>query len=184
MSQYTIEPAREDDIGKLASIERAAAALFPDDVISPKERASVVPLEQLVDARLLGRLWVALTQMNEPVGFIIVAPEADAGFIVEVDVLPEHQGRGLGRALIRCVVRWARKEGLSRITLITFSEVSWNAPLYERLGFCRIERSRLPGALARRLDDEMHRGLRGRVAMELLIDSEPARRMIEHSSIL
>lgn len=171
MSQYTIEPAREEDIGKLAFIELAAAALFPDDVISPEERASVVPLEQLVDARLQGRLWVALTQLNEPVGFIIVEPEADAGFIVELDVLPEHQGRGLGRALIQCVVRWAQKEGLSRITLTTFSEVPWNAPFHERLGFSRIERSQITEGLIRKLDDEMHRGLHGRVAIELLIDS-------------
>ena len=71
MIQYTIEQAREQDLVKLASIERAAAALFPNSVITPEERDSVVPIEQLVEARLQGRLWVALTQQREPVGFII-----------------------------------------------------------------------------------------------------------------
>ncbi|HBC57008.1 MAG TPA: N-acetyltransferase [Gammaproteobacteria bacterium] len=176
MIQYTIEQAREQDLVKLASIERAAAALFPNSVITPEERDSVVPIEQLVEARLQGRLWVALTQQREPVGFIIAALEHGSGFIVEVNVLPDHQGRGLGRALIQSVVKWACKEGLSRVTLTTFSEVPWNAPFYERLGFCRIDRSQLTAELARKLDDEKHRGLRGRVAMERIIDASPARR--------
>lgn len=171
MAQYTIEQARNEDLVKLASIERAAAMMFPDQVITPEERVSVVPLGQLVEAMQQGRLWVALTQEQQPVGFIIVAPEGDTAFIVEVDVLPEHQGRGLGRALIQRVVRWARTEGLRRVTLTTFSDVPWNAPFYERLGFCRIDRSQLTVELARKLDDEKHRGLRGRVAMELIIES-------------
>ncbi|MDF1693331.1 MAG: GNAT family N-acetyltransferase [Zhongshania sp.] len=171
MNQYTIEKAREEDLVKLASIERSAARLFPDHVITPEERVSVVPLGQLVEAMQQGRLWVALTQEQQPVGFIIVVREADTAFIVEVDVLPEHQVRGLGRALIQRVVCWARKEGLPRVTLTTFSDVPWNAPFYERLGFCRIDRSQLTVELARKLDDEKHRGLRGRIAMELHIES-------------
>ena len=170
MNQYTIASAREHDLGKLSAIERAAAMQFPDHLITPKERVSVVPLSQLVEARENGRLWVALTWEQQPVGFIIVALEADAGFIVEVDVLPDHQGRGLGRALIQEVVDWAREKGLHRVTLTTFSDVPWNAPFYERLGFCRIDRNQLTKDFTRKLDDEERRGLRGRVAMELLIE--------------
>jgi GNAT superfamily N-acetyltransferase len=170
-----IVQAREEDLAKLAPIERAAAKLFPDHVITPEERASVVPLCQLAEARQHGRLWIALTEERQPVGFIVVVREGDTAFIVEVDVLPEHQGRGLGRALIQRVVHWGREEGLPRVTLTTFSDVPWNAPFYERLGFRRIDRSQLTMELTRKLDDEKNRGLRGRVAMEPLIDSAPVR---------
>lgn len=176
MTQYTIGLAREEDLGKLAAIERAAAKLFPDHVITPEERAGVVPLSQLTEASQHGRLWIALAQERQPVGFIVVVRVADTAFIVEVDVRPEHQGRGLGRALIQRVVCWVRKEGLPRVTLTTFSDVPWNAPFYERLGFCRTDRRQLTVELVRKLDEEKHRGLRGRVAMELLIDPMLARK--------
>ncbi|MCG8382016.1 MAG: GNAT family N-acetyltransferase [Gammaproteobacteria bacterium] len=175
MSQYTIEPAREEDISKLASIERAAAALFPDDVISPEARASVVPLELLIEARLQGCLWVALTPQQEPVGFIMAALEDGVGFIVEVDVLPHYQGRGLGRALIQRVGKWAHTEGLSRVTLTTFSKVRWNAPFYQRLGFKKIATDELTPEFASKLANEGRRGLKERVAMELLLASDHKR---------
>ncbi len=168
--QYRIELAREEDLGKLASIERAAAKRFPDAVITPEIRASVVPLEQLVQALQGGRLWVALTQSLQPVGFIIAELENKSVFILEVDVLPEHQGKGLGRALIQTVIRWTQKQGLPRVTLTTFGDVPWNAPFYERLGFCRLEKDQMTAELARKLDEERNRGLRERVAMALTID--------------
>lgn len=111
MTQYTIEPARDCNLEKLAFIERVAAASFPDHLIKPEERASVVSLGQLVKAMQQGCLWVALTQERQTVGFILAALEDNAAFIVEVDVLPEHQGKGLGRALIQQVVEWACMNG-------------------------------------------------------------------------
>ena len=48
---------------------------------------------------------------------------------------PSHQGRGVGRALIERAVVWAAERGMPAITLTTFIDVAWNAPLYRRLGF-------------------------------------------------
>jgi hypothetical protein len=59
----------------LSDIERAAAALFPNDVLTPEIRASTVPLEQLEAAHVEGRLWTALTKAGSPVGFAIAAAE-------------------------------------------------------------------------------------------------------------
>ena len=49
-------------------------------------------------------------------------------------MLPEWSGHGVGRALIDQVVAWASGRGTS-LTLATFRDVEWNAPLYAHLGF-------------------------------------------------
>lgn len=59
--------------------------------------------------------------------------------IDQVSVAPEVQGQGIGRALIAEVARWAIGCGMTAVSLTTFSNVPWNMPLYERLGFRVLE---------------------------------------------
>jgi len=171
VNQYLIEPARPEHIALLQAIERAAATVFPEGRIPTDATANALPLDKLTDAQAQQRLWVALSPDNEPVGFAIVICENDAAFLAEVDVHPDHQKKGLGRQLVQTAARWADAQGYTRLTLTTFSDLPWNAPFYEQLGFCRIKTSKLPEDLARKLDDEHSWGLRGRVAMELVFNS-------------
>src|SRR5664280_2284311 len=55
--------------------------------------------------------------------------------VQELNVRPDHQGQGVGRALLDRVRVWATATGRSSISLTTFAEVPWNRPHYERLGF-------------------------------------------------
>jgi N-acetylglutamate synthase-like GNAT family acetyltransferase len=57
------------------------------------------------------------------------------GHVEQVSVHPDHAGRGIGRALIERPAAWRRSEGLDALTLTTHTEVSWNGPYYEWLGF-------------------------------------------------
>ncbi len=41
----------------------------------------------------------------------------------------------MGGRLIDTVVGWAREGSMAVVTLCTFSDVAWNRPLYEHLGF-------------------------------------------------
>ena len=41
----------------------------------------------------------------------------------------------MGRALLAHAADHAREEGLTALTLTTFTDVPWNAPYYARLGF-------------------------------------------------
>lgn len=52
-----------------------------------------------------------------------------------MSVTPRHQSTGVGRALMDQVSRWAVETGRRAVTLTTFSDVPWNRPLYEHLGF-------------------------------------------------
>jgi len=82
-----------------------------------------------------GRAWVAVTPSSHVVGFVIVDMVDGAAHIEQVSVVPAHQGRGVGRALIEHVRSWAVENGLPALTLTTFNHVPWNRPLYEHLGF-------------------------------------------------
>ncbi|MFG0318548.1 MAG: GNAT family N-acetyltransferase [Planctomycetota bacterium JB042] len=167
MTRDPIRPALPEDLRLLPGIERAAAARFPDHVLSAEARAAVQSFEALEAARADGRLWVAVSGRGAPVGFAIAEVADGVGFLVEVDVHPDHQGRGLGRALVETVVDWARREGLPAVTLTTFASLPWNAPFYERLGFRRLAGAERGERLAALLRDEARRGLRDRVAMRL-----------------
>src|SRR5688572_30790463 len=117
---YVVALASSEHICMLPEIERAAAALFPDNVITPEIRASAVPREQLEAALVEGRLWTAVTQAGHPVGFALAVRAADRVFLQEIDVHPDHQHKGLGRRLLEQVVNWAKAQALSSVTLTTF----------------------------------------------------------------
>ena len=76
-----------------------------------------------------------------------------------------HQG--LGRRLVDYACERAAERGLPRVTLTTFAEVPWNAPLYLRYGFEVLPPDRLPPWLAelRRHEDAGVLGRWPRIAM-------------------
>ena len=52
------------------------------------------------------------------------------------------------------VAEWARARGLTALLLSTFSDVAWNAPFYQRLGFVLVPLSDYtPWMLAQRHSD-------------------------------
>ncbi|MFC3284549.1 GNAT family N-acetyltransferase [Litchfieldella rifensis] len=169
---YRIEPAQVAHLPTLQAIERAAAELFPAWVIPQALRESVLPMKMLAAAQREGRLWVALAPDRAPVGFVIAREWGDVAFLSELDVHPDHQCRGLGRALVKRAAEWAAARGFPALTLTTFANLPWNAPFYERLGFQRLTRSELSVDLARLLREEARRGLRERVAMRLTLTAD------------
>jgi GNAT superfamily N-acetyltransferase len=169
IDEYVVELAAREHIPMLPDIERAAAALFPADILPPGLRAGAVPVEQLERARLEGRLWTAATTTGRPVGFAIAAAESNTTFLQEMDVHPDHQNKGLGRRLVQSVITWARTHGHSCITLTTFERIPWNAPYYARLGFRIMAEDELTTSLREHLDAERAQGLQHRVAMQKVL---------------
>ena len=65
----------------------------------------------------------------------------DEGFAVEnVAVHPEHQGRGLGRALLELAEAEARRAGFDSLYLYTHEKMSENLALYAGIGYVEYER--------------------------------------------
>jgi ribosomal protein S18 acetylase RimI-like enzyme len=72
-----------------------------------------------------------------PAGRLYVARLADEIRLIDVAVLPEYRGRGIGTALISEVLAEARRSG--RVVRIHVEIFNRAMRLYERLGFQKIE---------------------------------------------
>jgi len=128
----TIRAARVEDIETLRDIERRAGARFRDvglGHIADAEPFSADELTAFIDA---GRAWVA---GEAPYGYAVATVVDGDGHLEQISVEPSRQGTGIGRALVDQVGDWARNIGATALTLTTFTDVPWNRPLYEHLGF-------------------------------------------------
>lgn len=131
----SVRGARGDDGPSLRAMEEQAGRRFRE--LGLDEVADDEPLSSEVLGRYAaaGRCWVAVDAADEPVGYVLVdLVDADA-HVEQVSVRPDHQGRGVARALLACVRAWAAERGCSGVTLTTFTHVPWNRPLFEHLGF-------------------------------------------------
>ena len=156
---YVIEPARAEDIAKLAQVEIAANALFAGRGIAGVVANDSTSLEELAHAHAAGLLWVARDPTGEPIGFALLEVVDGQAHLEEIDVHPAHGRRGVGSALLDAVVAWARGAGHRAVTLTTFRDIPWNAPFYERAGFRALAPHELGPGLAAVVRDEAARGL-------------------------
>ncbi|HME27019.1 MAG TPA: GNAT family N-acetyltransferase [Acetobacteraceae bacterium] len=72
---------------------------------------------------------------------ILVLEEGADGFLLDnIAVLPEYQGKGLGRTLIEFAEAEARRRGYREIRLYTHVLMTENIALYRRVGFVETHR--------------------------------------------
>ena len=152
---YAIERARASDVALLPEIEREASAVFPAEDIPGEVEGDFYEEDELAEAFEANRLWVARESATGlPVGFALTSRVDGTEHLLELDVLPAHGGRGLGRALVDAVGADARERGSPTLTLTTFAHLPWNAPFYERIGFERVPRAECAPELGSLLDRE------------------------------
>ena len=161
---YRIRLALPQDTTFLPSIERQAAKLFENCLgetgLTLEALVRVNSVENFDHAQRAGRLWVAVSPRGDLVGFALVFDLGGMAHVDELDVLPEHGGRGLGSRLLEEVCGWAREAGYPKVTLSTFREVPWNAPFYHRRGFRIVEPAELSEQHVQLVRSEKDRGLR------------------------
>lgn len=132
------------DLPALSAIERAAATRFLTTNFPEMATASLTTEQPDLDHELV---WVAVAPEQHLVGFALVQRLTHSAHLHELDVVPEHAGRGLGRALIGAVADWAQTERFPAVTLLTFQEIPWNGPYYMRCGFLLLDDADLPAEL-------------------------------------
>ncbi len=152
-----IRPATPADFGALQDIERAAGQAFR--AVGMPEIADDDPftLAELTSYQQAGRAWVTAGPDGHPVAYLVADPVDGNLHIEQVSVHPDYAHRGLGRALLEHAAAVATAAGQPALTLTTFTEVPWNAPYYERLGFRRLPESQVtPGLRAIRHREAAH----------------------------
>lgn len=165
---YGIRAAKQEDLEHVGAIEIAAATLFPPGTIPESKRRETVPIENLGAASREGRLWVAVSGEEErPVGFFLIDDVSGCAVLAEVDVLPRHGRRGVGRKLVSRAIEEVRRGGHAALYLTTFAHLPWNAPFYAKLGFGIVAEKDLPPPIVAMLRSERAEGLANRVAMRL-----------------
>ncbi|MBZ5734240.1 GNAT family N-acetyltransferase [Nocardioides sp. TRM66260-LWL] len=160
-SDVRIRLARPSDLRHLAAIEASGGPQY-EALLGPAPALTGAPPTgaQRDDA---GTLLVAAAAGGEqaggePVGFAHLLVLDGHAHLEQLSVLPEHQGRGIGRALVAAVREEARWAGFRELTLLTYRDVPWNAPLYARLGFEPLDDARLaePWLAALRAAEQAH----------------------------
>jgi GNAT superfamily N-acetyltransferase len=144
-----IRAARASELSVLQEIERAALNVFVDWGRTEIGAYGPPTLEELGRHQQQARAWVAVRAHDRPVAYLLADIVDGNAHIEQVSVHPSHARRGVGKALIEHAVAWARQRGLEAVTLTTFTDVPWNAPYYQRLGFRQLPEDELtPGLKA------------------------------------
>lgn len=165
---YRILVALPEHITALSDIERAAANLFPEEVLPNDLRNQTISIETLEVARQRRLLWVTVDTDNHPVGFVLVDDHGTTLHLEELDVHPDHQRQGIGRAMLEMVYQYALDAGYEGITLTTYSDIPWNAPWYKMLGFKVLKPVDLNPRLCAIMEAEAQRGLDPRLRVAML----------------
>jgi GNAT superfamily N-acetyltransferase len=121
-------PGHPDNPGSLAEAERRWRQLMTGEAVGPVLEPPSIAIEDLagevLGAVVVTRLW------PESWGW------AGGPWVADIFVVPAHQGRGLGRALLTHAVAWAHAHAEPRIGL-TVTAGNPAQRLYESAGFQR-----------------------------------------------
>ena len=157
-STIVIRPVEPEEIAKLGDLERSAAELFRQQGLNDVAEGATIPPALALSFTRFGAALVAEAD-GQLAGFAFVASYDIHAHLYEVSVGQGFQGAGIGRKLVEAVCIWARDKQFKAMTLSTFSDVPWNAPFYETLGFCILEPHQWTPALFMLREHEEDAGL-------------------------
>jgi ribosomal protein S18 acetylase RimI-like enzyme len=153
-----IRPAAPSEASVLRDVELASGQLFREHGLGHLADDEPLWLDDWETYQQTGLAWVA-ERDDAVVGFLLAEVLDEALHIEQVSVLPSHGRQGIGTALVERACREAAARGYASVTLSTFRDVPFNAPLYRRLGFRDLTDAELTPGLRARRDHETASGL-------------------------
>jgi GNAT superfamily N-acetyltransferase len=129
--EITFRRAGLDDV---SAIRRVTCEAYQKwcEILGRKPKPMTADYEYAVRHHLID---LALLQGNV-VGLVEMIISDDSLLIENLAVLPSHQGRGLGKLLVRRAEDTALGLGVTRITLYTNKLFQSNLQFYQRLCYC------------------------------------------------
>lgn len=146
MSQFTIREAIESDMDSLFDIRA-------------RTRENAISLEYLESIGITAESWAASIRTGDQQTWVcfdgatavaFCGADATNGEVVVVAVLPEYEGRGIGKRLLNHAVKWLRLRGWRRLWLATDPD-----PNVRSYGFYRSQGWRPTGERQERAGDEI-----------------------------
>jgi len=139
VSEISIRQAAPADIPAMRAAEQRAGEIFRAvgyDFCADGPNRDPEEHRRVIEA---GVTFVACAPGEAIVGFAMFEPMDGEVHLLEIDVVPEFQNKGLARRLIALGQDWALAKGFDAMTLTTYRDIPWNAPFYRRLGFSDFE---------------------------------------------
>lgn len=134
-SSYFIRRAVAEDAARVGQVARASYAKY---VVRMGREPAPMLADYACDIAVHD---VEVVELEGVLAAYMVAwAEADAYFIDNIGVEPEHQGKGLGRALIDLAAIKARELGLPALRLYTNVVMTENQSMYAHMGFVETHR--------------------------------------------
>ena len=146
----------------------SAASAFEGQDVPQTLFTDFAPPEAYRPHLAAGTLWIAEEDVSL-VAFLAALPHGDRLHIDELDVLRDHQGKGIGRRLMSHVIDRARASDFKALSLTTFRNIAWNAPFYQSVGFRDWDPNDAPASIRQALLKEAAFGLKDRCAMRLIL---------------
>lgn len=147
MTELTVRPMTpaefvlwQEELSQAYADEQVAAGNWPaEGALERSRRENAESLPQglntpdmlvlngvLADGTVIGRVWVAL---RHPRGV------PDCAFLNDIEVVPEHRGQGLGRALLEAAERAVVAHGVGALALNVFGQNTTAQALYDSAGY-------------------------------------------------
>ena len=127
-----LRPATEVDVPFLLELRRLTMTAHQIAV-------GIAPSDEEQERRVRSRFECAMIVRldGQPIGLLKVARDGDNWELIQIQLHPDHQGRGIGRMLVEQVIDQAKAAGAA----LRLSALKHNPArrLYERLGFVAID---------------------------------------------
>ncbi len=122
---FSVRPMLQHDLPEVAAVDAAAFETLWQNSLPSLERA----YPQAVLAT------VAETEDGQVLGYQISTRNPLGAHLARLAVLPAHQGRGVGRALLADLVREAERHAMYHLTVNTQNDNAASLALYLKTGF-------------------------------------------------
>ncbi len=134
MTKINIRNATPDDFVNLPALEEDAAQAFVEFGYQDVLNMQALPVSFYKNLSSDSIILIA-DKNHEAVGFCVIIKIDNQAYLKEVSVAYKHSGQGFGRSLLDHAFQEAKERGYTFVTLTTFSDLPFNAPFYESLGF-------------------------------------------------